>query len=64
MLIELRIKNFGIIENLTWKLHPGFNVITGETGAGKSLIIDAIEVLLSGKANDEIFRHGTFESQI
>lgn len=42
MLLELRVKNLGIIENIGWSLGSGLNVITGETGAGKSLVIDAV----------------------
>ena len=47
MLLELRVKNLGIIENIDWSLGSGLNVITGQTGAGKSLVIDA-EVTLRG----------------
>ncbi|HID63775.1 MAG TPA: hypothetical protein EYP49_13710, partial [Anaerolineae bacterium] len=41
MLVELNIKNFAIIDELNLRFSPGFNVLTGETGAGKSIIIDA-----------------------
>jgi DNA repair protein RecN (Recombination protein N) len=51
LLCELRVKNLGIIEDISWQLNDGLNVITGETGAGKSLLIDALEILLSGKAD-------------
>ncbi|GAB1420285.1 DNA repair protein RecN [Anaerolineales bacterium] len=51
MLEELRIQNFAIIDSITLDLAAGFNVITGETGAGKSIIIDAVELLLGGKAD-------------
>ena len=64
MLVELRVKNLGIIEDMNWKLDDGLNVITGETGAGKSLIIDAVELLLSGKADEEVIRHGVDQAQI
>ena len=51
MLTELRIKNFAIIETLTLPLAPGFNVLSGETGAGKSIIVGALGLLLfSGAA--------------
>ena len=46
MIKKLIIKNFAIIDNMTVDFHKGFNVITGETGAGKSLIINAIDILL------------------
>ncbi len=64
MLLELKVKNLGIIEDITWRLRDGLNIITGETGAGKSLIIDAVELLLSGKADEEAIRYGANEAQI
>ncbi len=50
MLAELRIRDFAIIEELLLRFHPGFNVLTGETGAGKSIIIDALGLLLCDRA--------------
>ena len=64
MLLELRVKDLGIIEEIQWKPGDGLNVITGETGAGKSLVIDAVEVLLGGKVDDEAIRHGANEARI
>ncbi len=64
MLVELKVKNLGIIEDMNWRLDDGLNVITGETGAGKSLVIDAVELLLSGKADEEVIRHGAVQAQI
>src|SRR5688572_17133358 len=58
MLEELRIQNFAIIDKLELSFAPGFNVITGETGAGKSIIIDAVELLLGGKADPSFIRGG------
>src|SRR4030065_2490842 len=58
MLDERGVKNFGIIEEIDWKPSQGLNVITGETGAGKSLVVDAVEALLSGQAHEEDKRHG------
>lgn len=58
MLEELRISNFAIIDSLELNFSPGFNVITGETGAGKSIIIDAVELLLGGKADNAFVRAG------
>lgn len=58
MLAELRIANFAIIDSLTLRFCPGFNVLTGETGAGKSIIIDAVDMLLGGKAGQEVIRSG------
>ena len=64
MLLELRVRDVGIIEDINWSLGPGFNVITGEAGAGKSLVIDAVEALLGGKPDEEIIRHGANEARI
>jgi DNA repair protein RecN (Recombination protein N) len=58
MLIELRIQDFAIIEALELKLAPGFVVFTGETGAGKSIMIDAVEMLLGGRADSGMIRGG------
>jgi DNA repair protein RecN (Recombination protein N) len=58
MLTELRIQNFAIIDELTLSLSPGFVVFTGETGAGKSIIIDAVELLLGGRADNTMVRTG------
>jgi DNA repair protein RecN (Recombination protein N) len=64
VLLELRVKDFGIIEDIEWKLDEGLSVITGETGAGKSLVIDAVELLLSGASSDDIIRSGAIEARI
>jgi len=64
LLVELRVKNLGIIEDMNWRLGDGLNIITGETGAGKSLVIDAVELLLAGKAEEEVIRHGADQAQI
>ena len=58
MLLELNIKDFAIIDNLHLRLHRMFNVFTGETGAGKSIIIDAVNALLGGKIGVEVVRAG------
>jgi DNA repair protein RecN (Recombination protein N) len=64
LLDELTVKGFGIIEEITWHLAGGLNVITGETGAGKSLVVDAVEALLSGQVRDEDIRHGSDEAKV
>ncbi len=58
MLEELRIKNFVLIEDLTLKFGPGFNVLTGETGAGKSILIDALSGVLGEKMTTDMIRSG------
>lgn len=59
MLLELTISNFAIIDKLHLTFHQGFNVLTGETGAGKSIIIDAVSLLLGGRAATDVIRAGT-----
>lgn len=56
MLAELRIENFALIERLELELNAGLNVLTGETGAGKSIIIDAVSLLLGGRGSQEFVR--------
>ncbi len=63
-LIELHIRNFAIIDDLRVTLHPGLNVLTGETGAGKSIIIDAIGLLLGDRATDDMIRAGADRAEI
>lgn len=58
MLSELFIRNFAIIDNLRMQFAPGFNVLTGETGAGKSIILDAVNLVLGGRADSSIVRAG------
>jgi DNA repair protein RecN (Recombination protein N) len=58
VLTELRIRNFAIIESLTLPLAPGFNVLTGETGAGKSIIVGALGLLLGERASTDVIRTG------
>ena len=56
MLKQLYIKNFTLIDELNIQMHPGFSVITGETGAGKSIILGAIGLLLGNRADSKIGR--------
>ncbi|MEO1128050.1 MAG: AAA family ATPase, partial [Cyanobacteria bacterium J06639_16] len=58
MLISLRIENFALIDQLDLQLKTGLNVLTGETGAGKSIILDAIDAVLGGKASQRLIRSG------
>ena len=64
MLEELRIQNFAVIDRLELQFGAGFNVITGETGAGKSILIDAVELLLGAKADPDYVRAGSERSLI
>ena len=58
MLLELSVENFGIIEQIRWRPSSDLNIFTGETGAGKSLIIDAIKALVGKKVGEEVIRTG------
>ncbi len=64
MIGTLHIKNIGIINDLEINLNEGFNVFTGETGAGKTLIIDSLQILAGGRFSKEIIRHGERSSYI
>ncbi|WP_374717819.1 DNA repair protein RecN [Neobacillus sp.] len=64
MLAELSIKNFAIIEKLSISFDKGLTVLTGETGAGKSIIIDAIHLLVGGRGSSEFVRHGEEKAEI
>jgi DNA repair protein RecN (Recombination protein N) len=58
VLTLLRIKNLALVEDLEWQMAPGFIVVTGETGAGKSIIIGALQLLLGERANKSLIRTG------
>ncbi len=62
MLTELSIRNFAIIDELRMQFAPGFNVLTGETGAGKSIILDAVTLVLGGRADTTMVRAGCEEA--
>lgn len=64
MLIELRVENLGIISDLLLSLGPGMTVITGETGAGKTLIVDALDLLCGGRADAALVRDGADEARV
>src|SRR5437667_6096473 len=64
MLHELRVENLGIIADLLLPLAPGMTVITGETGAGKTLIVDALDLLCGGRADASLVRDGADEARV
>jgi DNA repair protein RecN (Recombination protein N) len=64
MLVHLRVHDLVLIDELDLALSPGFNVLTGETGAGKSLVATAIHLLLGRKANADIVRRGAAEAEV
>ena len=64
MLLEISIKNFAIIESISLNFEKGMTVLTGETGAGKSIIIDAMNMMLGARATTEVIRHGAPKTEI
>jgi DNA repair protein RecN (Recombination protein N) len=58
MLAELRVENYAVIDHVVVEFAAGLNLLTGETGAGKSILIDALALLLGEKASAEVIRHG------
>src|SRR5262245_50988608 len=64
MLLQLTVHNLVLIEHLVVELAPGFNVLTGETGAGKSMIVDALGLVLGGRARPDIVRGKTREAEV
>lgn len=64
MLLEISIKNFAIIEEISLTFENGMTVLTGETGAGKSIIIDAMNLMLGARASLDVIRHGANKAEI
>jgi DNA repair protein RecN (Recombination protein N) len=64
MLTHLQIRDFAIIDQVELELRPGLTVLTGETGAGKSILVDALQLLAGGRAGAEVVRHGAERAEI
>ena len=64
MLVQLNISNFAIINHLETRFRPGLNILTGETGAGKSIIINAVNLILGGRASSDLIRTGSEEARV
>jgi DNA repair protein RecN (Recombination protein N) len=64
VLLELRVENYAVIDSLAVEFAPGLNLLTGETGAGKSILIDAMSLLLGDKASTEMIRHGADKAMV
>ena len=64
MLVELVVENYAVVERLRVRFHPGFNVLTGETGSGKSILVDALGLLFGGRASAEAVRTGAERARV
>jgi len=64
MLVELRAENYAVIDHAIAELGPGLNLLTGETGAGKSILVDALSLLMGGKASADVVRHGAEKASV
>jgi DNA repair protein RecN (Recombination protein N) len=64
LLAQLTVRNVVLIERLVLELAPGFNVVTGETGAGKSMVVDALSLVLGGRARPDLVRGGAEEAEV
>lgn len=64
MLVSLQIRDLAIIDSLSLELRPGLTVLTGETGAGKSILVDALQLLAGGRSGVEMVRHGAERAEV
>src|SRR5579862_8261246 len=64
MLLELAVENYAVVERLRVRLHAGLNLLTGETGSGKSIVVDALGLLLGGRASGEMVRTGAARARV
>ncbi|MDE3007276.1 MAG: AAA family ATPase [Gemmatimonadota bacterium] len=64
MLVELRIRDYAVVDDLTLYLGSGLNVLTGETGAGKSIIVGALSLLLGERASSDVVRTGASRASV
>jgi DNA repair protein RecN (Recombination protein N) len=64
MLSEIRITGLGVIEDATLELDPGFTAVTGETGAGKTMVVTGVSMLLGGRTDSGLVRHGVRRARV
>ncbi len=64
MLLELVVENYAVVERLRVHFHAGLNLLTGETGSGKSIVVDALGLLLGGRASAEMIRTGESRARV
>ncbi|MBM3728236.1 MAG: DNA repair protein RecN [Acidobacteria bacterium] len=64
MLVELLVENYAVVERVRVRFHKGLNVLTGETGSGKSIVVDALQLLFGGRASAELVRTGAARAHV
>src|ERR1700689_3256996 len=64
MLVELAVEDYAVVDRLRVRFHPGLNLLTGETGSGKSIIVDALGLLLGGRASMDMIRSGKERARV
>src|SRR5258708_14773086 len=64
MLVELTVENYAVVDRLRVRFHAGLNLLTGETGSGKSIVVDALGLLLGGRASADMVRAGADRARI
>src|SRR5437763_1105926 len=64
MLLELTVENYAVVERLRIHFHAGLNLLTGETGSGKSIVVDALGLLLGGRASADMVRTGETRARV
>ena len=64
MLVELTVENYAVVENVRVRFHQGLNLLTGETGSGKSIVVDALALLFGGRASAEMVRSGAQRARV
>src|SRR5258708_20597049 len=64
MLVELTVENYAVIERVRVRFHHGLNLLTGETGSGKSMVVDALALLFGGRVSAEMVRTGAARARI
>src|SRR5258706_15961504 len=64
VLLELVIENYAVVDRLRVRFHPGLNLLTGETGSGKSIVVDALGLLFGGRASADLIRSGHDRARI
>ena len=64
MLVELMVENYAVVDRLRVRFHTGLNLLTGETGSGKSIVVDALGLLLGGRASAEMVRSGETRARV